>query len=72
MKDKIYEYNHKGYCLRQTSYNWHYMIYDSSTGEMVMHVPEKKRLTEAEAIERIEGCIRLGRYLENNNIGEKL
>ena len=66
MKEKFFEYNHKGYCLRQTSYNWHYMIFDSTTGEMVMHAPETKRLTEAEAIECIEGCIRIGEYFKTH------
>ena len=51
-KCEVYTYEHKGYTLQQTSYNWHYMIIKDD--KMVMHCQCGKKLTEQEAKESIE------------------
>lgn len=51
-------YTHKGYTLSQTNYNYHYMIFDGN-GNMVMHVPYKKPITQEMAVEFIEHYISL-------------
>lgn len=55
----VYTYEHKGYALQQTSYNWHYMIIDPKTDKMVMHVSCTEKLTEDEAKAAIEGYLKL-------------
>lgn len=52
----IQEFTHKGYTLKQTDYNYHYMIF-AGDGHMVMHVPYDKPLTEEKARELIEHYI---------------
>ena len=51
-KCEVCTYEHKGYTLQQTSYNWHYMIIKDD--KMVMHCQCGKKLTEQEAKEVIE------------------
>ena len=46
-------FTHKGYTLTQTTYNYHYMIFDKS-GHMVMHCPYSKPITEDKAKKFIE------------------
>ncbi len=54
-----FTYEHKGYILQQTSYNWHYMIIDPKTDRMVLHAACTEKLTEDEAKEAIEGYLKL-------------
>lgn len=63
------KFTHKGYTLKQTDYNYHYMIFDSD-GDMVMHVPYDKPLTEEKAKEFIDGYIFLAGKLDE--VGDKL
>ena len=56
---KTYTYEHKGYILEQTSYNWHYMIFKKDTGQWVCHAQCKKKLTEEEAKQSIECYLKL-------------
>ena len=56
---KTYRYEHKGYILEQTSYNWHYMIFDKETGQWVSHASCTKKLTKKEAEESIELFLKL-------------
>lgn len=58
-KYEVYTYEHKGYLLQQTSYNWHYMIIDLSTNKMVMHCQCSKKLTEDTAKESIEFYLKI-------------
>ena len=51
-------YTHKGYTLSQTNYNYHYMIFNRN-GNMVIHVPYKKPITQEMAVEFIEHYISL-------------
>lgn len=51
------KWEHKGYTLIQTDYNWHFMIYDKE-GRAVMHASCTCPLTDDEAIENIERLIR--------------
>lgn len=51
---KTYTYEHRGYLLRQTSYNWHYTIVDTARNKMVMHCQCGQKLTEDEAKEAID------------------
>ena len=53
-KEKRWE--HKGYTLVQTDYNWHFGIFDAN-GKMVFHAQCTKRLTDEEAIEQIKSFI---------------
>lgn len=50
-------YEHKGYTLQQTSYNWHYMIIKD--GKMVCHCPCTYKLTEEQAKEKIDLFIKI-------------
>ena len=63
------KFTHKGYTLKQTDYNHHFMIF-ASDGRMVMHVPHDKPLTEEKAREFIDGYIFLVGTLDE--IGDKL
>lgn len=56
---KIYTFEHKGYLLQQSSYNWHYMIFDLSTDKMVMHSQCERKLTEDEAKKSIDTYLEL-------------
>lgn len=56
---KTYTYEHKGYVLEQTSYNWHYMIFNQTTGAWVCHAACTKKLSEQEAKERIDRFLEL-------------
>ena len=58
-KIHMYEYKHKGYVLQQTSYNWHYLIFDLESGQCVLHASCTSKLTEEEAKERIEAFLKL-------------
>ena len=53
-KIRIYEYEHNGYILQQSSYNNHYMIFEAESGKLVLHVSCESKLTEEEAKERID------------------
>lgn len=57
------KFNHKGYTLTQTDYNYHCTIFNSD-GHMVMHVPYDKPLTEEKAREFIEHYIFLAEETE--------
>lgn len=50
----MYEYEHKGYVLQQTSYNWHYLIFDAESGQCLLHASCTAKLTEEEAKDHIE------------------
>lgn len=63
------EFEHKGYTLSQTEYNYHFVIFDKD-GHRVMHVPYKNPLTEETARELIEHYIFLAGKLDE--IGDKL
>ena len=56
---KTYTYEHKGYILEQTSYNWHYMIFKADTGDWVSHASCNKKLTEDAAKEAIDFYLEL-------------
>ena len=56
-KCESYFYEHKGYTLQQTSYNWHYMI--SKDNRMVCHCPCTYKLTGKQAREKIDLFIEL-------------
>lgn len=59
-KEKEYEtyiYEHKGYKLMQTSYNWHYMIIKDDT--VCLHCSYENKLTEKQAKERIDLFLKL-------------
>ena len=59
MKKETYSYEHEGYILQQTAYNWHYMIIDPKESKAVMHASCTKKLTEQEAKEAIEFYLEL-------------
>lgn len=59
-KIRMYDYEHRGYVLQQTSYNWHYMIFELETGQCVLHASCTEKLTEKEAKEHID------LYIENH------
>lgn len=63
------KFNHKGYTLTQTDYNYHCTIFNSD-GHMVMHVPYDKPLTEEKAREFIEHYIFLAGKLDE--VGDDL
>ena len=50
------EFEYKGYKLVQSSFNWHYSIYDSNNHK-VMHAQYDKVLTKEKAIEIIEAFL---------------
>ena len=54
---KTYTYEHKGFALQQTSYNWHYSIFEIETGQWCVHASCTEKLTKDEAIKRIEAYI---------------
>ena len=56
-KCESYFYEHKGYTLQQTSYNWHYMI--SKDNRMICHCPCTYKLTGKQAREKIDLFIEL-------------
>ena len=56
---RVYTYEHNGYVLQQSSYNWHYMIIDTKTDKMVMHVSCTEKLTEDEAKKAIDALLKL-------------
>ena len=58
------KFTHKGYTLTQADYNYHYMIFDKS-GDMVMHCPYSKPITEDKAKELIEHYISFTNIPEN-------
>lgn len=51
------QYEHKGFVLIQTDYNWHYMIFDKKSRKMMLHASCGEPLTEEEAIQAIENLI---------------
>ena len=57
---RIYTYKHRGYVLMQTSFNWHYMIFDENTGEWVVHAQCAVKLDEDEAKRRIDEYLARG------------
>lgn len=57
-------YEHKGFILQQTDYNWHYMIFDS-VGNLKMHVQYRKKLSKKEAIGIIEDYLYMKDHLED-------
>lgn len=57
------KFQHKGFTLSQTDYNYHYMIF-TEDGHMVMHVPYDKPITEEKAKEFIEHYIFLAGKLD--------
>ena len=61
---KEYRYEHRGYVLVQTSYNWHYVIRESQSGRMVAHSSCTVQLTEQEAKQRIEDYLTFWQILE--------
>ena len=58
---QLYTYRHRGYVLQQTSFNWHYMIFDEETGGMVLHASCTEKLSEEEAKKHIDMYIDLRR-----------
>ena len=56
---KLYTYEHRGYILQQSSYNWHYFIFDGKTEQAVLHAQCTSKLTEEEAREHIDNFLRL-------------
>lgn len=50
------KFQHKGYTLSQTDYNYHYRIF-APDGHMVLHVPHDKPITEEKAREFIDNYI---------------
>jgi hypothetical protein len=58
-KIQLYTYEHRGYILQQSSYNWHYFIFDGKTEQAVLHAQCTSKLTEEEARERIDGYLKL-------------
>ena len=62
---------HKGYVLRQSEYNNHYMIFKD--GKMVCHAQCTKSLTEKEAKENIDFFLDLmnGKITPKERGGEK-
>ena len=55
---KEYRYEHRGYELVQTSYNWHYVILESQSGRTVAHSSCTVQLTEEEAKQHIENYLK--------------
>mgnify|MGYP003457598489 FL=1 len=66
-KCEVCTYEHKGYTLQQTSYNWHYMIIKDN--RMVCHCPCTYKLTEEQAKEKIDLFIELLQKLEGGANG---
>lgn len=58
-----YTYEHKGYILQQTTYNWHYMIFDK-IGNLRMHASCKKKLSKKEAVNIIEAYLYMAEHKE--------
>lgn len=58
-KIQLYTYEHRGYILQQSSYNWHYFIFDGKTEQAVLHAQCTSKLTEEEAREHIDNFLRL-------------
>lgn len=56
---KTFTYEHKGFILQQSSYNWHYMIIDPKRDKMVLHASCAKPLTEDEAKAAIDAYLTL-------------
>lgn len=54
----LYTYEHRGFVLQQTSYNWHYMIINAN-GRPVMHCQYSEKLTEDEARQTIDDYLEL-------------
>lgn len=54
----LYTYEHRGFVLQQTSYNWHYMIINAN-GRPVMHCQYNKKLSEDEAKRMIDDYLEL-------------
>ena len=52
---KTYIYEYGPYLLEQTSYNWHYMIFEKRTEKMVLHASCTKKLTKKQAIRILMG-----------------
>ena len=52
---KTYIYEYGPYLLEQTSYNWHYMIFEKYTRKMVLHASCTKKLTKKQAIRILMG-----------------
>lgn len=48
------KYRYKGYELQQTDYNWHYVIIDLKTKELVFHASCTRELNEEEMKRAIE------------------
>lgn len=51
MSTNIFEY--KGYSFVQTSYNWHYRLFNDA-GHMVVHAQADHKMSESEAKKAIE------------------
>jgi len=62
-----YSYEHKGYRLIQTSFNWHYEIVDIENSKVCINVSYNKKLTEQEAKAHIERYIASIRDAEGND-----
>lgn len=65
VKEKRWE--HKGYTLVQTEYNWHFMIYETETGRMVMHAQGTRPLTDEEAKRSIEEMLKFREEIGNDS-----
>jgi hypothetical protein len=52
-----YSYEHKGYRLIQTSFNWHYVIVNMESSKVCINASCSKKLTEQEAKAHIEWYI---------------
>jgi septal ring factor EnvC (AmiA/AmiB activator) len=63
----LYTYEHRGFVLQQTSYNWHYMIINSD-GRPVMHCQYSEKLSEDEAKRMIDDYLELR---EEVTVGEE-
>ena len=70
-KIKIFKYEHKGYALEQSSYNWHYFIYNIESGEAVLRVTYPRKLTAKKAKEQIEAFITLKKILAKKKKGDE-
>lgn len=51
------QYEHNGFVLIQTDYNWHYMIFDKKSKRMLLHASCTAPLTECEAKKAINGLL---------------
>ncbi|MBQ9915102.1 MAG: hypothetical protein IJO50_03050 [Clostridia bacterium] len=65
--NQVYRFEHAGYVLQQTDYNWHYVIFEKESGKVIMEAQCTVKLDEESAKKHIAFCLKKIEKIKRKN-----